>query len=62
MDNTQKLLMSVKEAVEATGLCKATLYKHIKIGTLKYVKLGNRTLFRPVDLQEFVNGGLQVPA
>lgn len=43
-DNGFKLAYTVKEAIEATGLGKTTLYQMIGDGRLRVVKIGTRTL------------------
>lgn len=46
MNNT--LTVSIAEAAQITSLHRVTIYRHIKAGSLKSVKVGNRRL---VDMQ-----------
>jgi excisionase family DNA binding protein len=54
-----KILLSIKEVTETTGISRASLYRQMRAGRLPFVKLGARTLFRPADLQGFVDGNIQ---
>ncbi|MHB8157110.1 MAG: helix-turn-helix domain-containing protein [Desulfocucumaceae bacterium] len=50
------LLWNVKQAAEALGLSVHTLYSWVSQGNrIPFVKLGNRTMFDPVDLQKWIN-------
>ena len=50
----EKLLLSVREVVERTGLSRSTVYSLMAGGQLRYVKVGSRRLV-PVDaLRAFV--------
>lgn len=49
-----KLLYSVKEAVEALGLSRATFYVQVRRGEIRTVKVGARTLVPAGVLREFV--------
>jgi len=42
------LTVSIAEAAQITSLHRVTIYRHIKAGSLKSVKVGNRRL---VDMQ-----------
>jgi excisionase family DNA binding protein len=46
-----KISYSVREAAEASGLGRTTLYELIKAGELRPVKIGTRTLIRRADLE-----------
>ncbi len=50
-----KMTLTVNEAVEASGISRTRLYQYMKDGELPVVKLGARTLIRPVDLEKFIN-------
>lgn len=50
VDKSQKRALTVKEAVEAYGLSRSTLYKLMR-GTLHSVRVGGRRLI-PVDALE----------
>lgn len=50
-DNGFKIAYTVKEAVEATGLGRTTLYQMIGEGRLKVVKIGTRTLIPRSSLE-----------
>lgn len=54
--HTQQLkkLLSIKEAVEQTGLSHVTLYNEINAGRLKSLKVGRRRLIRPAALTEWI--------
>ena len=49
-----KIAYCIKEVVKATSLSRATLYRAIRRGELKAVKLGRRTLISGEALQMFV--------
>jgi excisionase family DNA binding protein len=48
------LTLTVREALRRTGLGRSTLYKLIKDGQLRYVKVRKRTLIPFDDLQKLV--------
>lgn len=56
MSATQQLrqLLSIKEAVEQTGLSHVTLYNEINAGRLKSLKIGRRRMIRPASLREWI--------
>jgi excisionase family DNA binding protein len=54
-------LLSVREAREILGISTAMFYKLIGQGELPVVKLGERTLFRPSDLDELVDRNVRKP-
>lgn len=56
--NTSLLLLEVEEALALLKVSRGLLYRFMRTGQVKFVKLGNRTLFRPVDLENFVNGNV----
>lgn len=49
-----KLSYSIKEAVEATGIGRTSLYEAIAAGTLKTRKYGAKTLILAEDLNSFL--------
>jgi excisionase family DNA binding protein len=57
-----KILLSFKEVIEVTGLSRPTLYRQMRAGQLGFVKVGRRTLFRPADLQAFIESHIKAPA
>jgi excisionase family DNA binding protein len=57
---TPKILLNIRQVTETTGISRASIYRQMKAGQLPFVKLGSRTLFRPADLQDFVDRNLQV--
>ena len=40
-----KKFLSVKELSEYLGICKSSIYNHVRSGKLKSYQIGNRTLF-----------------
>ncbi|SMO61070.1 transcriptional regulator, AlpA family [Balnearium lithotrophicum] len=50
----EKKLLTVKEACEYLSISKATLYKLIKEGKIKPVKIGKSTRFDRQDLDRLV--------
>ncbi|MGM4912636.1 helix-turn-helix transcriptional regulator [Rhizobium sp. 768_B6_N1_8] len=62
MEASPKILLSFKEVTEVTGLSRPTLYRQMRAGQLGFVKVGRRTLFRPADLQAFVESHIKAPA
>jgi len=51
----QKLLLSIPEACEITGISRSRLYNEMTAGRLNWVKVGTRRLIKPADLQAFVD-------
>lgn len=49
-----RLSYTVSQAVAASGIGRTTLYSLMASGRLSYVKLGNRTLIRHVDLEHLL--------
>ena len=54
-------LLSVKEAAEKLGISKHTLYAWSSKRLITFVKIGDRTMFDPADLEEFINKGRVKP-
>jgi excisionase family DNA binding protein len=52
-------LLDVTQALEVLGISEATLYRFVRRGELTVVKLGDRTLFRPRDLEALVERQLR---
>lgn len=50
---TERLVYSVREAAEATGLGRSTLYEEIAAGRLVAHKRGTRTLIFARDLEAY---------
>lgn len=59
MEASPKILLNIRQVTEATGISRASIYRQMKAGQLPFVKLGSRTLFRPRDLQSFVDRHVQ---
>jgi hypothetical protein len=57
--NTSPILLDVQEALTQLKVSRGLLYRFMRTGQVKFVKLGNRTLFRPVDLETFVNNHVE---
>jgi excisionase family DNA binding protein len=58
--NEQRLerrALSIKEAAEACGLSRATLYRALADGRLKTLKVGARRLVRPEAIEELLDSG-----
>lgn len=55
-------LLNVQEACAALGISRPTLFRLIGRGELAVVKLGDRTLFRPADLDALVVQSLRLRA
>lgn len=51
-------LKSLKETCNALGVSKHLVYRLIANGGLRPVKIGDRTLFRPEDVETFVERSL----
>jgi len=58
---TPKILLNIRQVTEATGISRASIYRQMKAGRLPFVKLGSRTLFRPADIEHFVDRNVRVP-
>jgi len=50
----EKALLTVKEACEYLNISRAMLYKLIKEGKIKPIKLGKSTRFDKKDLDDFI--------
>ncbi len=50
MGEIEKRLLTIPEACEYLRISRATLYRHIKEGRIKPVKIGKRTLIDKRDL------------
>jgi len=48
-------LVSVKDAVRITGICKSTLYQLVRDGKLKPAKFGTKTLFSYAEVCAFTD-------
>ena len=42
------------------GISEPSLFKLMRTGQLRFVKVGGRTMFRPQDLQEFIERNVQL--
>ena len=51
-----KLAYSIKEACQASSLCKTTIYAHISAGHLRAVRIGGRTVIPAESLRALING------
>lgn len=54
MTDTTKLSYGIKEACDATGLSRPTIYRLIEKGELHPIKVGTRTLLLRKDLEAFL--------
>jgi excisionase family DNA binding protein len=54
-------LLSVKEAAQELGISKHTLYSWASQRRIPHVKIGDRTMFDPADIEEFINKGRVKP-
>jgi excisionase family DNA binding protein len=54
-------LLSVVEAAERLNISAYTLYGWVSQGRVRSVKLGRRRMFRPEDLEDFINGCVAEP-
>lgn len=52
---SHKIAYSIREAVDASGIGRSTLYANIKCGTLRATKVGRRTLILQSDLQGWLS-------
>ena len=50
-------LLSVKEAARVLGISKHTLYAWSSKRRIPFIKIGDRTMFDPADLDEFIDNG-----
>ena len=48
-----KLNHTIPQAVERSGIPRATFYKYVSSGDIKIVKVGRRTLVPETSLQDF---------
>lgn len=62
MPNTtsQKLTVSVREVREITGLGETTIWKLIREGNLRVVRVGRRTLVPMSEIDALIDGRLEV--
>jgi excisionase family DNA binding protein len=54
-------LLGVAEVSRMLGVSRATVYRLVGSGDLPVVKIGDRTLFRPSDLEALIARSLRVP-
>ena len=47
-------LMTVRECADALHLCPWAVYRRIKVGSLKVVRIGRTLRIRPEQLQAFI--------
>ena len=50
-----KLLFTLAEVTQATGIGRTALYAYMKDGRLRYVRSGDRRLVRAQDLDTFID-------
>lgn len=55
MFNNYKDVLTVEETCTALKIGKNSLYKLLKIGTIKYIKVGRKYLIPKVYLIDFIN-------
>ncbi|MCL4767747.1 MAG: helix-turn-helix domain-containing protein [Hyphomicrobiaceae bacterium] len=56
-----KIIMSIDDIIEETGLGRTTVFGLFKSGALRAVKIGKRTFVRRDDFREFVNSAPERP-
>ena len=49
------IALSVKEACNSTSISRSTIYAEIKVGNLKTLKVGRRTLLAVKDLEAWLS-------
>lgn len=49
-----KLMLTVPEATERTGLSRSVLYRHMTAGTLAYIKVGRSRRIEAAELERWV--------
>jgi excisionase family DNA binding protein len=59
INTDEKRAFHVKEAARVYGWSRSTLYKMMKEGTLRTVKIGGRRLIPRDALEALLNGGAQ---
>jgi excisionase family DNA binding protein len=63
-DRPPRLLLTVEEAVERIGICRAYMFKLIREGDVRSVKVGRLRRVTPAALEDFVeqlSGGSKEP-
>lgn len=57
---TNKVLITIKETCETTGISRTTLYELIRANRIKTVKIGSRGKRIPVaEVERFIREGLE---
>jgi len=51
--------LRINDATVFSGLSRASLYRAMKDGVLRFVKIGKRRLILRADLEAFLAGGVQ---
>ena len=51
----QRMAYSVEETCELLSVKKTNLYRMMKEGEIKAIKIGERTMFRHTDLEDFLS-------
>jgi excisionase family DNA binding protein len=59
---TSKSLLSIEDAATELGVCRTMVFRFLKDGALKKIKLGRRTLIRSDDLRAFIDATAQQTA
>jgi excisionase family DNA binding protein len=54
MDRAPRLLLTVEEAAERIGICRAYMFKLIRQGDVRSVKVGRLRRVTPAALEDFV--------
>lgn len=52
---TSKSLLSVADVIAELGVCRTTVFRLFKDGSLKTLTIGRRRLVRPDDLRAFID-------
>jgi len=59
--NMNERMMNVRETAEFLGLKKSTIYSYVHKKTIPFFKLGNRVMFSPSLVQEYLLSKLITP-
>lgn len=55
-DDAAPITLTIPAAVRATGLSRATLYRHSAAGRLPFHRVGGRTLIKVADIHRLIDG------
>jgi excisionase family DNA binding protein len=54
-------LLSIREAAQKLGISRHTLYAWSSKRLIAFIKIGDRTMFDPAEIEEFINKGRVKP-